>query len=58
MELCEDRIFRCCGPFTEGEVDEDMLDSLDFSVTRAGWLEERRARFQPWQPPVTVIWPT
>ena len=58
VELCEGRVFRCCGPFTEGEVDEDLLDSLDFSVTRAGWLEERRGRFEQWQPPVSVIWPT
>lgn len=58
VELFEGKIFRCCGPFTEGEVDDDMLDSLDFSVTRAAWLEERRERFQLWQPPVVVIWPT
>jgi hypothetical protein len=58
VEICDGHVFRCCGPFTEGEVDDDLLDTLDYSTARAAWIAERRDRFSKWEPPVSVIWPT
>lgn len=60
VEIADGTVSRACGPFMVGEIDKsgELLDSLDYSTSRAGWIEGHRDRFERWEAPTSVIFPT
>ena len=58
VELHDDVVTACYGPLVLGDVDEDLLESFDYSPGGAAWIEQHRERFSPFTPVIPYIPPT
>ena len=60
VEIQDGQVVRCCGPLSlgEAELDEELLDTLDYSKRRAAWIRSQADRFRPWEPSHEAISPT
>lgn len=45
IELLDGIVFGCCGPLDHSEVEEQFLESFDYSPLRAAWVEGHRDAF-------------
>ena len=58
VELRDDELVRCHGPLTPPEVDEEIVDALEYSPVGVTWIKENRRRFVPYPTAVPYIAPT
>jgi len=58
VELRGDEVIACHGPLTPREVDEEVVDVLDYSPVGVTWIEENRRRFVPYPTTIPYIPPT
>ena len=58
VELCDDVVLWCHGPIAPAEVDEDVLDVLDYSEVGVTWIEANRKRFSLYPTQIPFIPPT
>jgi hypothetical protein len=55
VELQDDVVTACYGPLLPGDVDEDSLDTFDYSLGGAAWIELNRERFGVIKPSVPEL---
>jgi hypothetical protein len=48
----------CYGPLTLDEIDEDLIESFEYSHGGAAWIRENEEHFTPYVPAVPDISPT
>jgi hypothetical protein len=52
VELRDDVVTTCYGPLLADDVDEELLETFDYAVGGAAWIEQNRARFGTFRPVV------
>ena len=50
IELEDGRVIGCYGPMDASEVDDALVDDLDFSRERAEWVDGHRGAFELFNP--------
>jgi hypothetical protein len=55
VELQDDVVTACYGPLLADDVDDDLLETFDFSPGGAAWIELNRERFAAIKPAVPEI---
>jgi hypothetical protein len=58
VELDDGAVTASCGPLLWDDVDEDVLDDLDYSTGGAAWIAAHRDRFTRFTPRIPFMPPS
>lgn len=47
VELHDHAVTACYGPLTLDEIDEDLIDTFDYSIGGVAWIRENEEHFTP-----------
>jgi len=58
VELHNHVVRACYGPLTLDEIDEDLIESFEYSSGGAAWIRENAEHFTPYVPVIPDFAPT
>jgi hypothetical protein len=58
VELDGGAVTACCGPLLWDDVDEDLLETFDYSTCGAAWIAAHRDQFSRFRPEIPFMPPS